>query len=68
MKFKIKCSKFALNVFAQLSLLILALFLVIYKPSKRKRAIGDVFNANRSVRNHLKKVLCTLSHDNRAPI
>ena len=60
-KFKINCSRFALNVFAQLSLLVPALFLVVYKPSKRKRAIGDVLEANRAVRNHPEKVLCRAS-------
>ena len=56
MKFKIECSKFALNMFAQLPLLFPALFLVVYKPSKRKRAVGDVFDAKRAVRNHPEKV------------
>ena len=56
MKFNIECSKFALNVFAQLPLLVPTLFLVVYKPSKRKRVIGDVFNTNRAVRNHPEKV------------
>ena len=49
MKFKIECSKFALNMFAQLPLYVPALFLVVYKPSKRKRAVGSAFNANRAV-------------------
>ena len=68
-KFKINCSRFALNVFAQLPPLVPALFLVVYKSSKRKRAVGDVFNTNRVVRNYPEKVLCTLviTHDNRAP-
>ena len=55
-KFKIECSNVALNLFAQLYLLVIALFLVEYKLSKRKRAVGDVFDAKRAVRNHLKKV------------
>ena len=76
MKFKIECSKFALNVFAQLPLLVSALFLVVYKPYKRKRVVGNIFNANRAVRNHQEKVFCTLvithekvviTHDNRVP-
>ena len=68
-KFKINCSRFALNVFAQLPPLVPALLLVVYKSSKRKRAVGDVFNTNRVVRNYPEKVLCTLviTHDNRAP-
>ena len=56
MKFKIECSKFALNMFAQLPLDVPALFLVVYKPSKRKRVVGDVFDAKRAVRNHPEKV------------
>ena len=36
-EFKIKCSKKALNVFA---LLVPSLFLVVFKPFKRKRAVG----------------------------
>ena len=56
MKFKIECSKFALNMFAQLPLNVPALFLVVYKPSKRKRAVGDVFDAKTTVRNHPEKV------------
>ena len=55
-KIKIECSNVALNVFAQLSLDVPALFLVEYKPSKRKRAVGDVFDAKRAVRNHPEKV------------
>ena len=51
MKFKIECSKFALNMFAQLPLDIPALFLVEYKPSKKKRTVGDIFDAKRAVRN-----------------
>ena len=43
-------------MFAQLSLDVPALFLVEYKPSKRKRAVGDVFDAKRAVRNHPEKV------------
>lgn len=39
----------ALNVFAQLPPLVLALFLVVFKPFKRKRAVGGAFNANRAV-------------------
>ena len=60
-EFKINCSRFALNVFAQLPLLVPALFLVVYKPSKRKRAVGDIFNAKRVVKNYLKKVPYTSS-------
>ena len=56
MKFKIECSKFAVNVFAQLSLLVATLFLVVYKPYKRKRVVGDIFNTKRVVRNHPKNV------------
>ena len=55
-KIKIECSNVALNVFAQLPLDVPALFLVEYKPSKRKRAVGDVFDAKRAVRNHPEKV------------
>ena len=43
-------------MFAQLPLFVPALFLIEYKPSKRKRAVGDVFDAKRVVRNHPKKV------------
>ena len=55
-KIKIECSNVALNVFAQLSLDVTALFLVEYKPFKRKRVVGDIFDAKRAVRNHLEKV------------
>ena len=65
MKFKIECSKFALIVFAQLPLLVPASFLEVYKPSKRKRVVGDVFDANRAVRNHPEKVISSrvTTHD-----
>ena len=43
-------------MFAQLPLFVPALFLIEYKPSKRKRAVGDVFDAKRAVRNHPEKV------------
>ena len=48
-KIKIECSNIALDVFAQLSLDVPALFLVVYKPSKRKRTVGDVFDTKKSL-------------------
>ena len=48
-KFKIECSNVALNFFAQLSLVVLALFLIVFKLSYRKRAVIDAFNANRAI-------------------
>ena len=39
----------ALNMFAQLSSHVPALFLVVFKLSKRKRAVEDAFNINRAV-------------------
>ena len=54
-KFKSKCLNFGLNVFAQLPLEVPALFLVVYKPSKRKKVVEDIFNANKAVKNHPKK-------------
>ena len=55
----------ALNIFAQLSLLVLALFLVVFKPSERKRVVGDAFNANRVVWNHPEKAfyMLIMTHD-----
>ena len=61
-KFRIECLKFTLNMFDQLSLNVLALFLVEYKPSKRKRAVGDIFDAKRAVRNHPEKVPLETTH------
>ena len=55
-KKKIEYLRFALNIFAQLFLIVPALFLVVYKPFKRKGVIGDIFDAKRAVRNHLEKV------------
>ena len=61
MKFKIECSKFALNVFAQFPPLVPTLFLVVYNLSKRKRSVRDIFNAKRAIRNYPKKMTCTSS-------